>query len=262
MRTWKSVVDQHLFLSGQGEQLNKTSNSNGKLFFTLAHNRRQCYLNAQGDKKKRNSEAPISRTSYGIKWAHNSSLSTQAAHEAKEQAHGFPQKETELACDSSGIKCISIKTSSPQSQRSSSQFLWKNLETIQNCKRYERLKLENVFGQNLISFGANPLIFIIPQKDTSVFILNIQIPKQMKNKKRYEGLKFLTGGGIGGNECVWCCDEGWGFCGWWWRWMVIWKALKVVLMAFVGWIYILFLTVAAFGRQSVIKWPVWQTVWD
>ena len=34
------------------------------------------------------------------------------------------------------------------------------------------------------------------------------------------------------------------------------KGLKVVLMGVVEFSFVLFLTVAACGRQSVIKWPV------
>ena len=31
---------------------------------------------------------------------------------------------------------------------------------------------------------------------------------------------------------------------------------------FCGFCFVLFVTVAAFGRQSVIKWPVWRTVYN
>ena len=41
---------------------------------------------------------PLSnRTDRAIKWAKSTSLSTPAAYEAKEQAHGFSKKATELA---------------------------------------------------------------------------------------------------------------------------------------------------------------------
>ena len=77
--TWKSAVHQNLYLSGQGDQQNKTSNTNLKLLVTLGHNRKQCYLNSQGDKTKQNSEESqimipqftqkSNGTSFVIKWA-------------------------------------------------------------------------------------------------------------------------------------------------------------------------------------------------
>ena len=105
--------------------------------------------------------------------------------------------------------------------------------------------------------------FRIQKKATDLlFHLWAANPKSIENWKRYDALKFLKGGGIGGHECVRCCDEGQRGCGWWWRLLVIWKGLKVVLMSVVGWSFVLFVTLATCGRKWVIKWPVWPIVND
>ena len=56
--------------------------------------------------------------------------------------------------------------------------------------------------------------FWIPEKDTDLcFHLQASNPELIEIWKRYGGLKFVKGVGIGGHECVRCCDEGQRGCG-------------------------------------------------
>ena len=56
--------------------------------------------------------------------------------------------------------------------------------------------------------------FLIQQKDRDLFFHSqASNPKSKVNRKSYEGLKFFTGGGIGGHDCVRCCDGGLVLCG-------------------------------------------------
>ena len=90
------------------------------------------------------------RTCLWIKLATNTSLSTQAAQEDQERAHGFPQ----------------------------------NLETIQNCERYDRLEVKNAFGHKLSSFNANASIFDYQESHTP--LLSFATPESKINSKLWK----------------------------------------------------------------------------
>ena len=56
--------------------------------------------------------------------------------------------------------------------------------------------------------------FRIPEKDTDLLShLQASNPKSNLNRKRYEGLKFVKGVGIGGHDGVRCGDGGQVLCG-------------------------------------------------
>ena len=122
------------------------------------------------------------------------------------------------------------------------------------------MKLKNVFDHNFISFQANASIPDSRERYRRLLSLQASQPKLFQIWKRYGGLKFVKGVGIGGHEdavmegrCYVDDDEGeWWFgrvqrCGWW----VLW-----------GGVLFCFVTLASCSRQSVIKWPVWPTVYD